>query len=93
MKKDQLDKWKKNAGQSSTKLFLLSWTLTLQGVGGNASGSIEKLAQQANSKLKEVLKEQYNSLGKDKMPHIVYIDFIDPEMCGIIINQAKEYMK
>lgn len=93
MKKDQLEKWEKNAGYYNTKLFLLSWTMTLQGIE-NLTGSIEILAKEANGKLESELEKARNDTDVQyKMPNIVYIDFVDSALCDVIIKQSFENWK
>ena len=71
MKDDQLAKFKEWTKLSSevTGLFLLSWTLTATPGGTN----ILELAQEANSKLPDVLHDVISN-SKSKKPNIVYID-------------------
>lgn len=93
MKNDQLEKWEKNAGYYNTKLFLLSWTMTLQGIE-SATGSIEILAKEANGELESELKKARNdTVVQYKMPNIVYIDFVDSALCNAIIKQSFENWK
>ncbi len=86
MKSDQMEKWEHNAGKADKKLFLLSWTLTLNPdeMFDDPHFSIEKLANEANSNLEQGLSE-----GVDKestKPNIVYIDFLEDNICDVIIK-------
>lgn len=86
MKSDQMEKWDHNAGHGAEKLFLLSWTLTINPgeILDNPTLSNESLANEANSCLAQGLEE-----GKDNRyakPNIVYIDYIEDDLCDIIIK-------
>lgn len=79
MSQDQLEKWKEANGRiagGSYELFLLSWTLT------QTIGSIKDGAKIANGNLKGVLEEKSDYA----KPHLIYVDFIDFEVCNTIIN-------
>lgn len=81
MADNQLSKWEDNAEMDESEhLFLLSWTLTLS-VLECATGSINELANKANASLPCYLKE-HSVL---KAPNIVYVDYIDKEVCDVII--------
>jgi 1-phosphatidylinositol phosphodiesterase len=84
MKKDQLEKWKNNGGQGTTKLFLLSWTLTLDQSEAIAGNTNEKLAAKANREISNNLAAGIQSCNYAK-PNMVYLDYIDSKLCGEII--------
>jgi 1-phosphatidylinositol phosphodiesterase len=90
MQKDQFEKWKNNGGQGDTKLFLLSWTLTLD-LSGVIAGAFdskysnESLAKKANPKLAEMLAEGINT-NKYAKPNMVYLDYIYSALCKEIIS-------
>jgi len=89
MKNDQLAKWEKNGNQSETKLFLLSWTLTLDTIktieGVFCSDyTNEALAEKANGHLAEVLSDCIVKKEYVK-PNMVYLDYIDSKLCEEII--------
>jgi 1-phosphatidylinositol phosphodiesterase len=90
MQKDQFEKWKNNGGQGDTKLFLLSWTLTLdtaEVIGGafDSKYTNETLAKKANPKLAGMLAEGINT-NKYAKPNMVYLDYIDSALCKEIIS-------
>lgn len=85
MKNDQLEKWEiwqDIYGNRTEQFFLLSWTLTAQGVN---SPSINSMAEVANGMLTNVLSEEIINNGRNK-PHIVYVDFIDKSVAQTIIR-------
>ncbi len=88
MKSDQLSKLNKSSNHSS-KLFLLSWTLTQKGIGVVVGASILTLAEEADAKLCEDL---YNDMKSNKeYPNIVYLDKIDTTE-GIFIAMATNHL-
>lgn len=79
MKNDQLSKWAHHGGLGNGMLFLLSWTLTSNGIN-----SVEEMAEKANSHLPAVLQE-HTTINNSK-PNIVYIDFVDQLISSVIIQ-------
>lgn len=79
MSRDQISKWNSSAGVWSDRLFLLSWTLTPQGLTW-----VSTLAKEANGHLPSVLQTQMS--GGAKKPNIVYIDYINTDIAKHIIQ-------
>ncbi|WP_139831520.1 MULTISPECIES: hypothetical protein [unclassified Pseudomonas] len=77
---DQTAKLGKYGGWGDSYLFLLSWTLT----GDTQVRDIEVLAGMANPWLPQVLADKTIRYGR--RPNIVYLDFIDPWLCGVILG-------
>ncbi|MCU0117370.1 hypothetical protein N8H74_03815 [Pseudomonas sp. B2M1-30] len=80
MAHDQMGKLGKYGGRGHSYLFLLSWTLT----GGGAVLDIEVLAGMANPWLPGKLASR--AVQEGHRPNIVYLDFIDPWLCGVAIG-------
>jgi hypothetical protein len=75
MWKDQQGKLTNYGGPGKDYLFLLSWTLS-----GNVNVSdIEVLAGITNPRLPKTL------LGMTNKPNIVFMDFLDPYLCGAVV--------
>lgn len=73
MRQDQFEKMKEHANDPN-QLFLISWTLTLQGAENiNPFNSILELAEKANNHIDDILNQARNTA---KYPNIVYIDKI-----------------
>lgn len=67
---------------STDFMFLLSWTLTPQGM---LSPSVRRLAQNANVELAKTL--HHNRIQNQwKPPNVVYVDYISNEICQTIIQ-------
>jgi hypothetical protein len=80
MQNDQREKWHKHGGLGQTYFFLLSWTLTPQGI----TKSVKSLADTANYNLAAALSLFNNEFGTK--PNIVYVDFLDSNICQTIIK-------
>jgi hypothetical protein len=78
MEKDQTNKTNQFAGYNKPYLFLLSWTLT-----GHTGGilDLELLSRMANPQLARKLKK----LHPNKLPNIVYLDYLNGYLCSAII--------
>ncbi|WP_323118291.1 PI-PLC domain-containing protein [Burkholderia alba] len=81
MANDQLAKWQSHGGLGKGYLFLLSWTLTPQGV---FSPTIASLADTANSNLSAVLSQTVGE--RRTKPNVVYVDFLNVEIGQVIIQ-------
>jgi len=85
MSSDQIDKWNTHAGFGQDSMFLLSWTLTPQGIGSG----VHSLAMIANPRISEVMHQQINIKGKGK-PNIIYVDFLNAELASVAIMYNSE---
>jgi 1-phosphatidylinositol phosphodiesterase len=85
MKHDQLAKLDAYGGLDKDYLFLLSWTLTPNATTFVFDGSVEKLAEEANPALEEVLRERISQPDKP-IPNIVYIDYFNAKTAQSIIQ-------
>ena len=99
MKNDQFKKMKNN---SSSKYFVLSWTLTLDqdqaiscmlpgGIGslvGHTCTPIKGLADIANSHIHEIIEQ---SLKTKKYPNVIYTDYVSGQQtkASILINRYR----
>lgn len=92
MKDDQLKKLNDSINHRN-KLFLLSWTLTQDGLAAFVStfglySSILEMAETANSGLCE---ELYKNMRDEKMyPNVIYLDKIDSSMGAFMANVVNE---
>lgn len=80
MQNDQKQKFMAHAGLNQKYLFLLSWTLT-----ATPPITIKTLADIANSHLIKGLVDLIGS-NREKMPNIVYIDYLDSSLAKAIID-------
>lgn len=80
MSTDQVTKWDAHGRLGQDFMFLLSWTLTAPPIGS----WVKTLAEEANSKLPEVMNQQINVNRKGK-PNIVYIDYLNAESASVAI--------
>ncbi|HMV66721.1 MAG TPA: hypothetical protein PKA64_07715 [Myxococcota bacterium] len=79
MYKDQREKWLRMGGLGAPYLFPLSWTAT----GSSATLDVEVLANGVNPWLPRSLTAMVD--GDELRPNIVYLNFVDPDLCGAII--------
>ncbi len=77
MVNDQLNKMREN---SASRLFILSWTLTLQGFS-NITGSIENLAAEAHQYLYPSI---LPAVSPTSRPNVIMVDYYDQHAFGAL---------